>query len=511
MNFWRAISVLIGTCLLGALAFLPTFAAAAFHQKGEPTAYRSRDHHAGEYKNPGVENSEYNASEQRDSGPEGCEFQINTYTTGDQTYPSLAMTDEGDFVVIWQSYDQDGSGIGIFARLYDAQGAPITGEFLINEDTDLDQWSGDIRMDRDGNFLVVWESENPIGYTWEIMGRLFSSDGTPLGEEVRINSHYADEQRRPVVDMKRNGDFIVAWESFLQDGSEIGSFVRLFDSDSEPMTGDIQANVYTHQRQWCPAPALNASGSFTVVWESENQDGSEWSIFGRQFDAVGAPVAGEININSQISGDQANPAIASDDEGNFIVVWQSNGPGSDDWDIFCRRFDSTGASLEEEFRANSYTANQQVVPSVFLLDDGGFLLTWDSYGQDAAGDYGVFSRGFDVDAQPWGEEVQANTHTESDQSFSSVGFDAEGNFVVVWRSNNQDGSGYGAFGQMFWANQTPRCPLGTTTTTTPTSTTTTSTAGDDYIEPDPGRQPSTEDSDDDGWPQGDISGGCCGQ
>ena len=39
--------------------------------------------------------------------PVGEEFQVNTYITNNQRYPSVALDGDGDFVVVWVS---DGSG-----------------------------------------------------------------------------------------------------------------------------------------------------------------------------------------------------------------------------------------------------------------------------------------------------------------------------------------------------------------------------------------------------------------
>jgi uncharacterized repeat protein (TIGR01451 family) len=53
-----------------------------------------------------------------DGTPDGGEFQVNTYTTNSQTGPSAAMDVDGDLVVAWQSYGQDGSGYGVYAQRY---------------------------------------------------------------------------------------------------------------------------------------------------------------------------------------------------------------------------------------------------------------------------------------------------------------------------------------------------------------------------------------------------------
>jgi hypothetical protein len=50
--------------------------------------------------------------------PLGPEFRVNSYTTEAQMEPSVSADDAGNFVVVWQSYLQDGSGIGVFGQRY---------------------------------------------------------------------------------------------------------------------------------------------------------------------------------------------------------------------------------------------------------------------------------------------------------------------------------------------------------------------------------------------------------
>jgi predicted RNA binding protein YcfA (HicA-like mRNA interferase family) len=50
--------------------------------------------------------------------PVGAELQVNSYTPGYQTNPAVSHGPEGDFVVVWQSYYQDGSRWGVFAQRF---------------------------------------------------------------------------------------------------------------------------------------------------------------------------------------------------------------------------------------------------------------------------------------------------------------------------------------------------------------------------------------------------------
>ncbi|MEP7038708.1 MAG: hypothetical protein ABI891_10210, partial [Acidobacteriota bacterium] len=56
--------------------------------------------------------------------PLSGEFQLNTYTSGDQSLPFAAMDASGNIDVVWSSR-QDGYGWGVFGKRYDANGNPL--------------------------------------------------------------------------------------------------------------------------------------------------------------------------------------------------------------------------------------------------------------------------------------------------------------------------------------------------------------------------------------------------
>src|SRR5690242_8722190 len=64
--------------------------------------------------------------------PAGTEFRLNEVTTNNQLASTVGMDAAGNFVVVWTSIGQDGNADGIFARRYDAGGAPLGGEFQVN-------------------------------------------------------------------------------------------------------------------------------------------------------------------------------------------------------------------------------------------------------------------------------------------------------------------------------------------------------------------------------------------
>ena len=161
--------------------------------------------------------------------------------------------------------------------------------------------------------------------------------------------------------------------------------------------------------------------------------------------AQGDPLGPEFRVNTYTTSIQHHPSIAAIPNGGFVVVWQSEQDGSS-YGVFGQRYASFGAALGTEFRVNTYTTSQQWYPSVAVDASGSFVVVWSSVGQDGSSS-GVFGQRYVSSGAPLGAEFRVNTHTTSDQRFPSVAADSAGNFVVVWQSYNQDGSGDGVLGQ----------------------------------------------------------------
>src|SRR5436190_796399 len=107
--------------------------------------------------------------------PLGPEFRVNNYTTSHQAFPSVGAGSGGNFVVVWASAGQDGSGSGIFGQRYSSSGPALGPEFRVNTYTTSDQSSPSVAADAAGNFVVVWSS--------------FGQDGLdPRSEERRVGS-----------------------------------------------------------------------------------------------------------------------------------------------------------------------------------------------------------------------------------------------------------------------------------------------------------------------------------
>jgi hypothetical protein len=381
------------------------------------------------------------------AAPNGSEFQVNNYTTNKQYGPSIASDSAGNFVVVWSSYGQDGDSYGVFGQRYDAAGAPQGGEFQVNTYTTGGQGFPAVASDASGNFVVVWTSDGEDGSQGGIFAQRYDASGTPRGSEFRVNTYTTGWQSYPSVASDHAGNFVVVWNSYGQDGDAYGVFAQRYDASGAPRGDEFQVNTYTTSHQMTPSVASDAAGNFVVVWQSYWQDGQEFDVFARRFDASGVPRGAEFRVNTNTIYQQEAAAVAADAAGNFVVAWQSLDQDGDATGIFAQRFDSS-APQGAEFQVNTYTTSYQEYPSVAADAAGNFVVAWQSDGQDGAG-RSVFARRYDAAGTPRGAELQVNTYTTSDQLGAAVASDSAGNLVVAWHSLGQDGDTGGIFGQRY--------------------------------------------------------------
>jgi len=380
--------------------------------------------------------------------PAGPEFRVNTYTGFSQDTASVAVDGSGNFVVVWNSYRQDGSRDGVFARRYNSAGATLGAEFQVNTYTTERQFSPALAVDGSGNFVVVWESSGQDGSLFGIFGQRYNNLGAPQGGEFQINTYTTSFQTVPSVAVDGSGNFVVVWNSYGQDGSGFGIFGQRFTSAGAAAGGEFQVNTYTTGDQIVPAVAMDGSGDFVVVWSSDDQDGSGRGVFGQRFDNAGALVGGEFQVNTYTTSDQTFPTVALDSSSNFVVAWDSDGQDGSATGIFGQRFDNNGATVGGEFQINTYTTSDQFDPSLAIDGSGDSVVVWSSDAQDGSA-AGILGQVFDSSGAPVGAEFQVNTYTTSYQVQPSVAADGSGNFEVVWQSNGQDGSFVGVFGRRF--------------------------------------------------------------
>jgi hypothetical protein len=359
-------------------------------------------------------------------------------------------------------------GIGV---TYAAPGDPVGTEFQVNTFTIGSQRVFGQPMAQVGTgFVVVWRSDggSPGDASFSIEGKRFNGAGQPIGAEFQVNTHTTGDQGAPSVASIGSGKFVVVWRSYDTGADPMTDSVQAqrYAADGAPLGGQLQVNAYTTLGQDQPVVApLGTAGGFVVAWRSLGSSGTDTdagSIQAGLFDSTGARVS-EFQVNTYTTGGQEHPSILALENGGFVVAWESLGSDGSDTDEQCvrlRRFDAAGTPQGSEFQGNTFTTSYQVYPGVGSDGSGGFIVTWSSgaSGGTDTSNSSAQARRFDGTAAPLGDDFQVNSYTTGYQYGYAVAPDGAGGFVVVWAGdtgNGDDQSQRGIYARRFDAFGAP--------------------------------------------------------
>lgn len=396
--------------------------------------------------------------------PDQVDVPVNLNTLGRQDSPAVARDAVGNYVVVWVSYGEQTDLFtegNIVAQRFDRSGNKLGVPITINSYTTGHQASPDVAMDPFGNFVVVWSGagRNGVGGSVDTRGvfyRRFDSAGTPLDEsEIRVNSYVLNIQEQPAVAMDSQGNFAVVWQGEGRDAANVydvrGVWARRYSSLGTALDPvQVLVNAPRETTQEAADVAMDASGNYFVVWRSERQDAGAWGVYGQRFNADGTRAGGELHLNQNAYAAKVDPRIAMDAAGGATVVWAGIRSDGFSEHVFARRFAMDGSALDggQEFfidSANSVGYLKQQA-AVAMSNKGHIVVTWSSYGQDEleadppSRSDGVFAHLFNEDGSefldpatglPLGD-FRINATVAGDQNDPDVAMDANGNFSVVW-------------------------------------------------------------------------------
>ncbi|HPI37919.1 MAG TPA: T9SS type A sorting domain-containing protein [Ignavibacteriaceae bacterium] len=378
------------------------------------------------------------------------EFLINTYLDSTQRDPQIAIDAQGNYVVVWQSFNQVSSISegDIYLQRYNALDQKIGTETLVNTITNKNQERPALAMNSAGNFVIVWTSFNNEESIYDIKGRLYKNN-IPTGDEFLVNTTTMHSQTNPSVGINENGDFVIVWESWYQDGGDKGIYAQRFDANGQKTGNEFLVNTTTAYSQARPAVKYMPNGNFIVVWESWKQDiatPSGYGLFGKIFSSAGAVVKDEFQINTYTNDYQWFGDLDVFGDNSFVVVWCSWKQDGSDGGIYFQRFDSNGNKTGNETLANHTTSKYQWLPRVKKTDGKKIAIVWSSWLQDGSRE-GVYAALFDENNKRYTFETQVNSYTDSYQWEPDFVVKSPEELLVVWASWGQYNKDYEIIGR----------------------------------------------------------------
>jgi hypothetical protein len=315
----------------------------------------------------------------------GADIHVNTQFNLTQGAPRALALKSG-FVVTWN--DNSGTGADKFStsirgQVFNSKFAKTGAtNFVINNPTKGAQYSQNVALLKNGNFVTVWEDHSAVQPT--IRGRIFTAAGKPLNGGFQVNAPAQFEQLHPSVATLSTGNFVVVWASF-QGVSSLDIHAQLFNQSGGKVGTEMVVNsAFVQGSQDWPTVASIGSGRFVVAWEDGQTCCVGVEIKAQIMASNGAKVGGIIPVNDIHPNDQLQPHVVGFPNGRFLVVWTHNKLPNDsikprDDDIHGRLFTNAGVKLAKEITVNTTTAGRQEDAQALVLRNGDFVVVWSDW------------------------------------------------------------------------------------------------------------------------------------
>jgi hypothetical protein len=157
--------------------------------------------------------------------------------------------------------------VDIYAREFLGNGAPVGGEFLVDQSASPCA-NPAVAAASDGGFAIAWSQRDLVTWTngWDVFGRTFNGAGSG-NAPIRLNTYVFGNQYAPQLAAIGN-DYMAVWTSLGQDGSREGVYGQFFHNNGVLVGGEFRVNTTTASQQMQPALASDGASQFLAVWTS---------------------------------------------------------------------------------------------------------------------------------------------------------------------------------------------------------------------------------------------------
>ncbi len=185
----------------------------------------------------------------------------------------------------------------IYAQRFDAAGTAQGGEFRVNTTTADSQFSPSVAMDASGEFVVVWTSNLQDGSGYGVYAQRYDANGTPAGAEFRVNTSTVDNQQFATVAMAPNGGFVVSWTTGVGSARPRVCGRGCTIPPALPSAASCRSTPTSTTTSSSPRRDERGRRLRDHVVEPA-QDGSGWGVYGQRFDAFGNRIGVEFRVST---------------------------------------------------------------------------------------------------------------------------------------------------------------------------------------------------------------------
>lgn len=295
--------------------------------------------------------------------------------------PKFASGADGSAIAVWGlDLDSPGATSGdVLVRKISTAGNLASSARNLSSSTSGGETSASVTALDNGSFLAVWSdtlSTSGLSVSTDIMGRIVSAAGTPVGAEFRINQKTSGVQLGTDVETLGDGRAVAVWATgtaSLSGVNTTGLKGRFLSASGRPSGTEFAVDTINtgseYETRTLDVIGLG-TGGFVVVWEQDS--GSNEQIHFQRFTATGSKTGSEVTVES-VSGSRhiLNFTATELADGGFAVAWRLTGGGLP-LETQVRQFSKTGAAVgsEKSLKALAGSSGLSVVYDMELMSDG---------------------------------------------------------------------------------------------------------------------------------------------
>lgn len=355
----------------------------------------------------------------------------------------IAPLDEGGFLVLWSDW-REGK---LLARRFRPDGTPADGprelagtgacRYEPAEPQACRTWAPAFSVAGDGSVVAAWTEENDrvdlseacikcLGMSTRV--RAFSPRLEPIAGPARVDTpmigiyQEATELAAKDVCRTQEGGFVVAWTRAVDDGPGI-IHVRQYEASAEPASGAREMSLpEPRAREQCPALEPLGDG-YAMTWKSGKR------IMGQMLD-------GDLAARDdafEIARSRWCPAMEIAGDGSLVVAWRED-------DVHLSVYGKDGTAGERAVRIASEQETHEGTTlgtgpaAIAPMEQGGFVLVWQTSTSDSRYHVGLSGRRFAPDGRPEGGIFAVRQGVLKWKLVHEIdaAFLADGTLVVAW-------------------------------------------------------------------------------
>ncbi len=299
-----------------------------------------------------------------------------------QQWPEIALKANGDFVLVWFS-----NSFSLYGQQFNAKGQALGDAFLINQGaTGSFGQTAQVGLSDSGDFTVVWggntyEPEIPSlsPFKKNLYFRQYTANGQPKGPEQKTQLPFSFTPRMVV---HTSGQFILLSDHL---------WAQVFSVQGQPTCPMFKINTTPFvKNQSPPELGMDLEGNWIVAWSSFLETDQTrlisssaehlLKIFARKFSLQGSPLSEEIAVSpasSKLERTYDNLGLSVSQKGDFSIAWSESFPKRRLFSL--RSYSKSLIPMEEEKHFSFYYGGDSP-PQIQLLhtQNNYAVLVWEA-------------------------------------------------------------------------------------------------------------------------------------